>query len=187
MTEFLGKAVSSRKNGPAKLTAVVAMTPDGVIGMDGGMPWRLSSDLRRFKELTMGGVLIMGRKTYDSIGRPLPGRETIVITRNREWSADGVVRAASPEEALDRVGDRPGFVVGGAEIYRQLLPSCGRLMLTRVLAEIAGDTVLDLDLSDFDVIEKLELPVSDRDQYPTEFLVLQRSCASDVAAVERKN
>ena len=89
-------------DGRQLLTAVVAMTPSGVIGRDGDMPWRLRSDLRRFKKLTMGGVLIMGRRTYDSIGRPLPGRRTIVITRNPDWSAEGVESADSPAAAIWR-------------------------------------------------------------------------------------
>ncbi len=159
------------------LTAVVAMTPAGVIGRDGDMPWRLSSDLRRFKRLTMGGVLIMGRKTYDSIGRPLPGRETIVITRNRTWSADGVTTAASPAEAVELIGQRRAYVVGGAEIYRQLLPDCQTLLLTRVLADVEGDTLLEMDLSGFSIVERTALPASDRDQYPTEFLRLVRRAA----------
>ena len=91
--------------GSPSLTAVVAMTPTGVIGKDGDMPWRLSSDLQRFKRLTMGGVLIMGRRTFDSIGRALPGRRTIVVTRNAEWRFDGVDTASSPEKAVEMAGD----------------------------------------------------------------------------------
>jgi len=161
--------------GPLGLTAVVAIAQNGVIGRDGDMPWRLGSDLRRFKKLTMGGVLIMGRKTYDSIGRPLPGRTTIVITRNENWSTDGVVRVGSPTAAIAQVADRQGFVVGGAEIYQQLLPLCRRVMLTRVLAEIEGDTKLDLDLSDFEQVSQTDFPVSDRDKFPTEFIELIRT------------
>ena len=168
------------------LTAIVAMTPEGVIGHDGGMPWHLGSDLRRFKALTMGGILIMGRKTYDSIGRPLPGRQTIVVTRDRHWSAAGVRVVASPQQALDQVADRVAFVVGGAEIYRQLIPYCDCLMLTRVLARLPGDTFLELDLSGFEIAERLECPVSASDQYPTEFLVYRRTVAGDYAAGERK-
>lgn len=168
-------------SGQFGLTAVVAMAQGGVIGRDGDMPWRLSSDLRRFKELTMGGVLIMGRKTYDSIGRPLPGRTTIVITRNDQWAAEGVIRVGSPEAAVAMLADRAklagrqGFVVGGAEIYRQLLPFCQRLMLTRVLAEVDGDTKLDLDLSGFDELSRSEFPKTERDEFPTEFVVLIRT------------
>jgi dihydrofolate reductase len=160
---------------PAKrLTAIVAMTPSGVIGRDGQLPWRLSTDLRRFKQITMGGVLIMGRRTYDSIGRPLPGRKTIVITRNRSWSAEGVERAESPDEALRLAGDRETFVVGGAEIYRQLLPKCTDLLLTRVLSPVSGETKLEIDLSQFEIIEQTSFPATERDDW-VYFVILSRS------------
>ena len=160
------------------LTAVVAMTPTGVIGLNGDMPWRLSSDLRRFKRLTMGGVLIMGRRTYDSIGRPLPGRRTIVVTRNTEWSSEGVDSASNPEKALEMAGQDRCFVVGGAEIYRQMLPYCHELWLTRVWSTVEGDTKLSIDLSEFRVIEQTRIPASARDDVPTEFLrmIRQNSC-----------
>jgi dihydrofolate reductase len=156
------------------LTAVVAMTPSGVIGQDGDLPWRLGTDLRRFKRLTMGGVLIMGRRTYDSIGRPLPGRRTIVITRSPTWRAEGVERANSPDEAVEMAGSGQAFVVGGAEIYRQLLPKCTRLYLTRVCSDVEGDTKLAIDLSDFRIIEQTHYPASAQDDVPTEFLKLIR-------------
>lgn len=158
----------------AGLTAVVAMTPDGVIGNDGDMPWRLSGDLRRFKRITLGGVLIMGRRTYDSIGRPLPGRRTIVITRNRDWSADGIETAANPVVAVAAVGADRGFVVGGAEIYRLLLEQCETVLLTRVWSRIPGDTVLELELSQFAPIERCRYPATARDNVPSEFLKLVR-------------
>lgn len=171
----------------AGLTALVAMTPTGVIGRDGDLPWKLSSDLRRFKQRTMGGVLIMGRKTYESIGRPLPGRETIVITRNLDWPAvglpDGVHRVDGPGAAVNQLqehfAERAGYVVGGAQIYQALLPRCERVLLTRVLGDIEGETVLDFDFSDFSVAEQTSLAASDRDQYPTEFLVLVRRPAGE--------
>jgi dihydrofolate reductase len=156
------------------LTAIVAVTPQGVIGRDGDMPWRLSSDLRRFKRLTMGGVLIMGRKTYDSIGRPLPGRRTIVLTRDRHWSAPGIEAADRPQTAIELAADQPAFVVGGSEIYRLLLPRCEQLFLTRVWSATAGDTLLPLDLKPFRIVEKTRIPASPRDDVPTEFLRLQR-------------
>lgn len=164
--------------GHGRPTAVVAMTPTGVIGLDGDMPWRLSSDLRRFKRLTMGGVLIMGRRTYDSIGRPLPGRRTIVVTRNPEWSSAGVDSALNPEKALEMAGQDRCFVVGGAEIYRQMLPHCHELWLTRVWSTVEGDTKLSIDLSQFRVIEQTRVPASLRDDVPTEFLrmIRQNSC-----------
>ncbi len=154
------------------------MTPSGVIGRDGDMPWRLSSDLRRFKKLTMGGILIMGRRTFDSIGRPLPGRRTIVISRNEAWSAEGVERASGPQEAIGLAlgSDRPtpAFVVGGAEIYRQLLPKCSQIFLTRVWSGVSGDTKLEIDLSDFEIIEQTRVIAAARDDVPTEFFRMTR-------------
>ncbi|OYP36725.1 dihydrofolate reductase [Rhodopirellula sp. MGV] len=156
------------------LTAVVAISSNDMIGRDGDMPWRLSSDLKRFKALTMGGVLIMGRKTFDSIGKPLPGRRTIVVTRNADWGCEGVEVAHSPEAAVTQSGNDPAFVVGGAEIYRQLIDRCNQIFLTRVLCEVGGDTELQLDLSEFAVIEQSRIPAGPKDEYPTEFLRLKR-------------
>lgn len=156
------------------LTAVVAMTPGGVIGLNGDMPWRLRSDLKRFKKLTMGGVLLMGRKTYESIGRPLPGRRTIVITRNRGWRSDGVENAGSPEEAVNMAGAEPTFVVGGAQIYRSLMPRCNQVFLTKVLSSVDGDTTLDADWSPFRIVQRSRIPAGPRDDFPTEFLRMIR-------------
>ncbi len=156
------------------LAAIVAATPTGVIGLDGDMPWKLSSDLRRFKALTMGCPIVMGRKTYDSIGRPLPGRQTIVLTRDPHWSVAGVT-TASVEESLEICRRVPqAFVVGGAEVYRLLLPHCDTVYWTLVWSQVAGDTRLELDFSDFstDYVEKV--PQTQRDSVPTEFRVLTR-------------
>lgn len=158
----------------SQLSAVVAISQDGVIGRNGDLPWRLSGDLKRFKSLTMGGVLIMGRKTYDSIGRPLPGRTTVVLTRDTEWSRDGVHTANDEREAIKIAANRPTFVVGGAEIYRQMLPRCERVLLTRVLADVEGDTFLDLDLTDFEVRDCQKHPSTERDEYATEFIEYHR-------------
>lgn len=126
------------------LSLIVAASDNDVIGRDGQLPWRLSADLRRFKRLTMGHHLIMGRKTFESIGRPLPGRVTIVLSRQTDYSPEGVVVAHSPEEVLQLVSADPEpFVVGGAEIYRLLLPSVGKIYLTRVHCFIEGDTLFD--------------------------------------------
>jgi dihydrofolate reductase len=157
-----------------QLTAVVAVTPGGVIGLDGDMPWRLRSDLRRFKKLTMGGVLIMGRRTYDSIGRPLPGRRTIVVTRNADWSAEGVDSAASPAAALELAGESPTYVVGGAQIYQAMLPHCQQIFLTTVWSNVRGDTSLPLDLGDFRVFSQMRLPATPTDDVPSEFFRLVR-------------
>ena len=121
------------------VTIVAAVARNRVIGRDGDLPWRLPEDLRRFKELTMDGTLVMGRKTYESIGRPLPGRTTVVVTRQPDWSAEGVVTAGSMEEALELAGEGEVFVVGGAEIYRQALETADALEITQVDAQPEGD------------------------------------------------
>lgn len=145
------------------------------------MPWQLSSDLRRFKRITMGGTLIMGRKTFDSIGRPLPGRRTVVLTRDPAWRAEGVdvfTDCAAAEASLGP--DQPAFVVGGAEIYQLWLPRCDRILLTRVWSQTAGDTALELPLSDFRLVMQQRWPQAARDSVPTEFEVWRRSGDGEV-------
>ena len=123
------------------LTLVAAYADNRVIGDRGRIPWRISDDFAHFKATTMGGVLVMGRVTYDSIGRPLPGRTTIVVTRSREWSAEGVLVAHSLDEALDQAALQPGetYVVGGAQIYEQALPLATHQVLTEVHLAPDGD------------------------------------------------
>ncbi|GAA0604229.1 dihydrofolate reductase [Kribbella sandramycini] len=116
---------------------IAAVGANGVIGRDNDLPWRIRADLQHFKELTLGHTLVMGRKTYDSIGRPLPGRRTVVVTRQPEWSADGVDVVHSLEAALEYDGDL--YVAGGGDIYRQALPYADRLELTEVDQSPAGD------------------------------------------------
>lgn len=116
----------------------------------------------------------MGRKTFDSIGRPLPGRRTIVITRNTSWRCEGVEVASSPVEARKLCGNDRGFVVGGAQIYEQLLPACDRLFLTQVWSNVVGDTHLELDLTDFQTVEQMRIPAGPRDDIPTEFRKMLR-------------
>jgi len=124
-----------------RVTLIAALGRNRVIGKDGTMPWHLPEDLKHFKALTMGHPMIMGRKTFDSIGRPLPGRRSIVITRDRAWRVPGVEVAHSFDEALDLAGpaDRV-FVIGGGEVYAVSLPFADRLELTEVDAEPEGDT-----------------------------------------------
>jgi thymidylate synthase len=136
----------SRHPGPDRclmpVTVVAAVARNGVIGRDGDLPWHLPEDLRRFKSLTMGHVLVMGRKTFESIGRPLPGRITIVVTRQAGWPApEGVLVAGDLEAALQQAAalDDDVFVVGGAEVYRQALGEADVLELTEVDAEPDGD------------------------------------------------
>ena len=125
------------------ITLVVARASNGVIGKDGGLPGHISADLKRFKALTMGSVLVMGRRTFDSLPKLLPGRRHVVLTRADDWTADGVEVAHSVEEALAIAGDEPVSVIGGADIFRLFLPLANRIELTEVLGDVAGDTVID--------------------------------------------
>ncbi len=133
-----------------RVTLVAAVARNGVIGADGAMPWHLPADLRRFKALTMGRPMIMGRRTFESIGRPLPGRRSIVVTRDPSFTAPGAVIVGSVEKAIELAESaarelRPGepeeiMVIGGGQIYRQLLDRADRLEITHVDADVAGDT-----------------------------------------------
>jgi len=125
------------------ITIVVARAINGVIGKDGGLPWHISADLKRFKALTMGTVLVMGRKTFDSLPKVLPGRRHIVITRDPNWRAEGVEVAHSADEALAMAGDEPVSVIGGAGIFRLFMGLADGIELTEVLAEVDGDTAMN--------------------------------------------
>jgi dihydrofolate reductase len=151
-----------------KIALVVAVARNGVIGRDGGLPWRLSSDLKRFKATTMGKPLIMGRKTWDSLPRrPLPGRHNIVVTRGPSFRADGASVAASPQAALAFAAkDQPEEVciIGGAEIFAHFLPRATRLYLTTVEAEPDGDTMFPpYDESDWTEMAREHVPAGPND------------------------
>ncbi len=139
------------------LSAIVAMSRNHVIGHEGGMPWRQSGDLKRFKQLTMGHHLIMGRKTFASLGRALPGRTSIVLTRQAELALpEGVLLAADLDAALQLCSDDcEPFVIGGGEIYRLALPRVTKLYITRIDAELEGDTRFpDIDFADWKLLEE---------------------------------
>jgi len=125
----------------AELILVAAMARNRVIGRDGGMPWHLPADLKHFKAVTMGCPTIMGRRTFESIGRPLPGRTNIVVSRSRPALPEGVGLAGSLDEAIGMAGDGRVMVIGGGEIYRAVLPKADRLELTLIDAVVTGDTV----------------------------------------------
>lgn len=123
--------------GEPRLTIVVARAQDGAIGRGNTLPWHLPEDLRHFKATTLGHPILMGRRTFESIGRPLPGRRTIVITRNPQWAHPGCERAASLQAALDACAGCPEvFVVGGAQLYREALPRAHRLIITEVALRV---------------------------------------------------
>ena len=155
---------------------IVAMSPSRVIGRGGGLPWRLSADLKRFKSLTMGHPLIMGRKTFDSIGVALPGRTSIVLTRGESSFPAGVLTAASLAAALAlAAGATEAFVIGGGQIYQQAAPLVDRLYITWVESELAGDAYFpNLDLSHWRLVEESSHPADAKNEFPHRFCVYDR-------------
>ena len=124
------------------ITLVVARAQNGVIGRGGKLPWHISADFKRFKALTMGSVMVMGRKTFESLPGVLPGRRHLVLTRDREWSAPGAETVHSVEEAIQLAGGANISVIGGADIFELFLPLSDRVELTEILADVEGDTLL---------------------------------------------
>ncbi len=157
---------------------VAAVARNGVIGRNGELPWRLSSDLRRFKRMTMGHCLLMGRKTFESIGRPLPGRQTIVLSRRPRpatWPSEiRVVRDLSEVEESTAPG-RDIMIVGGAQVYALALDACDTMWLTRVGADVEGDAWFpDVDWSRWCLQSREEVPAGPQDQWPSEFQIWTR-------------
>ncbi|MCY1081415.1 dihydrofolate reductase [Archangium lansingense] len=157
-----------------KISAIVAMATNRCIGRDNTLPWRLPADLKRFKQLTMGHTLIMGRKTYESIGRPLPGRTTLVVTRQRDYAPEGVQVAHSLEQALEQARGDEVFIAGGADLYRQAMEHVRRLYLTRIGRDYEGDTFFpELDLSGWKLIAEEHHPATATEP-PFSFLTYER-------------
>jgi len=169
-------------DGEAKIAMIVAMDENGVIGREGALPWRLSSDLKLFKRLTMGKPMIMGRKTFQSIGKPLPGRDNIVITRNRGFEVAGADVAPNPDAALwlargfarARSTDEI-MVIGGADIFAAFLPQTQRIYLTRVHANVTGDTYFPaLPPEEWRTTLSEHYGAGARDDYAFTFTILDR-------------
>lgn len=161
------------------LTAVVAAAENGTIGRAGGLPWHLPADLAHFKSKTLGRPIVMGRRTFDSIGRALPGRRNLVVTR-RPLDVPGVEAVPSVEEALRRCAGEPEVaVIGGAQLYETTMPMIDRVYLTRVHADIEGDTFLpDLPAEEWVEIERVERPADERNAYAMSFITLDRRRAA---------
>ena len=158
------------------ITLIVARATNGVIGRDGTLPWHISEDLKRFKRLTTGTVMIMGRRTFDSLPGVLPGRRHIVLTRDRQWHLDGADVAYSVDEALAMAGDAPISVIGGSEIFQLFLPLASRIELTEVLAEAEGDTVMADPRTDGDWTEIARMDRAADGQTPAyRFITLDRA------------
>lgn len=158
------------------ISLVVAAAENDAIGLDGQLPWRLPDDLGYFKRITSGKPVLMGRKTFDSIGRPLPDRRNIVMTRNAEFSAPGCEVATTPAEALALAADADEImVIGGATIYEQFKSSANRIYLTRVHAHIDGDAFFELpDSIAWQQVSSEHHPADERHAYAFDFLVYER-------------
>nr|AIA15939.1 Dihydrofolate reductase [uncultured bacterium] len=158
------------------LSIVVALTENNVIGTGNKLPWRMSDDLKRVKALTMGHHLIMGRKTFESIGRPLPGRTTVIITRSKDFVAEGCMVVNSLEEAI-RVSenDNEAFVFGGGEIFKQALAFTHRIYLTKIHTVIDGDTFFpELDPNEWLEVSNEFFPKNEKNDFDCTVLVLER-------------
>jgi len=158
------------------VSLIVAMTRDGVIGRDNAMPWHLPDDLKHFKALTLGKPMLMGRKTFDSIGKPLPGRTSLVLTRDPQWRAAGVTVVRTLDDAFKAIAGAPELcVVGGSEVFRLTLPVAHRMHLTRIHANIPGDTRFPaFDESEWRESERTEHAMDARHEHPMTFSTLER-------------
>ncbi len=159
------------------LSLIVAMSENGVIGRGGDLPWRLSADLRRFKQITMGHHIIMGRLTYDSIGRPLPGRTFVVISRKANYDDPNIKVARSLKDAIEKTaGDYEPFITGGARIFTEALPLVRRLYVTKVHADVEGDVYFpEVDWDDWELLEESAHVADAKNDYDYTFLTYARS------------
>jgi dihydrofolate reductase len=166
---------------PVRVAFVVAAAENDVIGHKGALPWRMPGDLKTFRRLTLGKPVIMGRKTFQSIGKPLPGRDNLVVTRDASFRPDGIEVFASVDAALARarmLAEARGVdeiaVIGGAEIFAAALPSAGRIYLTRIHASPEGDTFFAPDMTDWHEVSRIQLERIPRDDYDATLMVLER-------------
>lgn len=152
------------------------MDANGVIGRDNELPWHLPADLQHFKKTTMGKPILMGRKTYESIGRPLPGRTNIVITRDSRYQAAGCVVVNSIDAAMEAAGEQDEImVIGGAEFYRQVLPHTNTIYLTRIHATFDGDTAFpELKDADWREVERSDQAADEKNPHDYSFIRLDR-------------
>lgn len=159
------------------ISLIVAASSNNVIGVQGELPWKISDDLKRFKALTLGKPIIMGRLTWESLGRPLPGRQNIVITRSSDFVADGCDVVSSPARALQLAGDVDEvMIIGGGQIYELFLPKAGRIYLTRVNADIEGDTFFpELDSNAWEITESVSHSAGERNEFDFEFTTYERT------------
>ncbi|MEO1653721.1 MAG: dihydrofolate reductase [Bacteroidota bacterium] len=160
------------------ISLIVAVSKNGVIGQNGKLPWRLSDDLKLFKQTTLNHYILMGRKTFESIGRPLPKRENLVISRQPDYSAPGIQVFPNLPAAFaqaEAAGEKEVFVIGGGEIYRLALPYSHRIYLTQVDTHIEGDTFFpELDPGIWQEQSRVHYAANDKNQYAFDFVVLEK-------------
>ena len=165
-----------------RISLIVAAAENGVIGAGGGLPWRMSSDLKTFRRLTMGKPIIMGRKTFQTLKKPLDGRDNIVVSRNPCFAPEGATVVDSVSDAITlgqmlalSKGEEEILIIGGAEIYRAALPKASRIYLTRVHAAPEGDVIFpEFEPIDWSEVSSEPLPKTDRDQFEATLLILDR-------------
>ena len=164
-----------------KISIVVAMAANRVIGNNNQLPWHLPADLKHFKQTTMGKPILMGRKTWESIGRPLPGRTNIVITRDENYAAPGCLVVHSVEAAMQAAEQQDEvMVIGGAEFYNQVLPRTDTIYLTRIHQDFEGDTFFpELDEAEWQEVERVDCDADDRNPYAYSFIRLNRVNAQE--------
>jgi dihydrofolate reductase len=155
---------------------IVAASANNVIGADAGLPWRLPEDMRRFKEITMGKPMIMGRLTFETIGKALPGRRSIVLTRQADYAKEGVDVVATVAAALELAGDAEEvMIIGGGKVYEQFLPMTDRIYLTRVHEEFDGDTFFpEIDEDEWRIASSEPMPPNDQRPFSISFQTLER-------------
>ncbi len=174
--QLLDNESQSKRGEAVRLSIVAALTQDHVIGNQGQLPWRLPNDLRRFRELTLGKPVLMGHTTYRSIGRPLPERTNLVLTRQSSLHIDGCLVVHSLEEALQKIsGDEELMIVGGAHVYQSCLPLCHRMYLTIIEASIKGDCFFPpwID-AEWQEIERIPQPIDEKNPLPHTFVTYER-------------
>lgn len=158
------------------VSVIVAVSRNQVIGKENQLIWKLSADLKRFKALTTGHTIIMGRKTFDSIGKPLPNRTSIVITRQQDYKIDGCIVVNSLEEALEKAADQEEvFIIGGGTIYKEALPKANKLYYTKVHKNFEGDTFFPvLDLKEWESVNREDCMPDEKNEYAYSFIDYKR-------------
>lgn len=173
-----GLSLSSETTGKVCLSLLLAADENNVIGKDNQLPWHLPNDLKYFKNLTWGMPILMGRKTYESIGKPLKGRRNIVITRSKDWNTEGVDVVHSIEGAIDVAKEsdiKEIFVIGGAEIFNSTLADANRIYLTRIHHQFEGDTFFkELERDEWQLVNEKHCDADEKNLYPHTFQVWER-------------